>query len=259
MPTTQHRFATPAPIALDLRNDRGSVDIVATDTGETTVQITSRHELATFRVEHVEAAGRLVVEPLDRFPRRPKVAITVHLPTGSSIAVHTASASVDVRGTVGRAEVRTASGAITLDAVEGSVEIGSASGSARVASVADSLTFQSASGSLQADHVVGACQARSASGSISIGSADADVAAKSVSGRVLIGAAHRGTLDLHSTSGSVGVGVRKGTLVWLDVASLSGRVESSLQQGGDPTGDETALNLHAHSVSGSITIGTAPS
>lgn len=256
MPTTQHRFSTPEPITLDLRNDRGSVDIVASTTTETTVEITSRHELDTFRVDYAEAASRLVIEPVGRFRHSPKVAITVHLPAGSSIEVHTASASVDARGTVGPTEVHTASGSITLDAVEGPAAIASASGSVRVASVAGSLTFQSASGSLKAEHVGGECRARSASGSITIGAAEADVAAKSVSGRVLVGAAHCGTLDLHSTSGSVGVGVRKGTLVWLDVASVSGRVVSSLYDDGDPTGDETALNLHAHSVSGSITIGS---
>lgn len=254
MPTTQHRFPTPEPIALDVRNDRGSVDIVAADTDETTVEITSRHELDDFRVEHAEGAGRLTIEPVGRFRHSPKVAITVRLPTGSRIEVHTASASVDVRGTVGTAEVHTASGTVTLDVVEGDVEVGSASGSIRVASVAGALTFQSASGSLQADRLGGECRARTASGSISIGSAEADVAAKSVSGRVMIGSASRGTLDLHSTSGGVGVGIRKGTLVWLDVASVSGRVVSSLQGDGQPTGDETALNLHAHSVSGSITI-----
>jgi DUF4097 and DUF4098 domain-containing protein YvlB len=260
MTTTTHRFPGSEPIAVHLTVDRGSVDIVATDTDEVLVDISSRHDEEVYRVDLAEAGRHLSIEPIRRWRSHPRVSITVRVPTGSTLEAQTASAHVEVRGPLAGAQVRTASGSIALDQVDGPVEASSASGSVRVGSVGSTLRFTSASGSLRADHVRGDCEARSASGSITIGTADADVAAKSVSGSVKVGEARTGTLDLHATSGSIGVGVRRGTLVWLDVSSVAGRVTSNLANEDSPAASESPLHLHAHSVSGSIqiaSVGTA--
>jgi DUF4097 and DUF4098 domain-containing protein YvlB len=255
MPTTTHRFPTTVPISLHVSNDRGSVEIVATDTAETLVEITSRHEGEVCTVDFSESGRHLSIEPIGRWrPHHPRMAITVRMPRRSSIDVSTASAHVDARGPLASAHVQTASGSITLDEVAGEVEARSASGGVKVGTAGGGITFNSASGSLRADRVGGECEARTASGSITIGTAEAGVSAKSVSGSVKVGEARTGTLDLHATSGSIGVGIRRGTLVWLDVASVSGRVTSNLADDAGPAGNESALNVHAHSVSGSIQI-----
>lgn len=253
MPTAHHSFPTPEPITLDLQVDRGTVDVVASDAAETTADISSR-DADVYRVEL--DGGRLRIEPVRRFLHSPRVHVTVHLPTGSRLEIATASASVEVRGVIAEAKVSSASGSITVDEVVGSVELGTASGSARVRTAGGDVTFQSASGSLKVERVGGGCTARTASGSITIGRADGDIDAKSVSGAVRVGEAHTGTVELRSTSGSVGVGVRRGTLVWLDVASVSGRVVSELTGEAAPGVGESSLDLHAHSVSGSIQIGS---
>jgi DUF4097 and DUF4098 domain-containing protein YvlB len=258
VPTTHHTFATPEPITLELHNDRGTVDIVAGDTAETTVSVTSRHDHEVCRVEHDEASGRVTVEPVGRLrPHRPRLAITVHVPTGSRLSIAAASASVDVRGQVGETRVDNASGSITIDHVEGHTEATSASGGIRIGTADGTLRFRSASGSLRLDRVTGACEAQCASGSIAIGTAEQSLSAKSVSGSVRVGEVRSGTVELRSTSGSVHVGVRRGTLVWLDVASVSGRVASHLDGGSSEPGDgETPVELHLRSVSGSISIGS---
>ena len=63
---------------------------------------------------------------------------------------------------------------------------------------------------------------------IDIGWAGDLVSAASVSGAVTVRDAARGEVICKSTSGDVAVGVRKGTLVWLDLTTVSGRTTSGL-------------------------------
>jgi DUF4097 and DUF4098 domain-containing protein YvlB len=261
VPTHHHRFDTPHPITLDLAVGRGVVEVLALDTAETTVDITTRHDRDELRVHWDEAARLLQIAPERRFTRNQHhTDVVVRLPEGSRVELTTASGSIDVHGPVGDAVVTSASGGITLDAVGGRVEVSTASGGIRVGDAAGDLTFQSASGSLKVERVGGECRARTASGSITIGRADGDVAAKTVSGSLRVGEARTGTLDLHATSGGIGVGVRRGTLVWLDVSSVSGRVTSDLSGGETTPGEgEEPLTVRASSVSGSIQISSVGS
>jgi hypothetical protein len=255
MPSAHEHFPTPNPISLQLRNAAGSVEIIAGDSAETTVDITSGFGDPPVRIELSSDGRTLTVEPENRRRYHHRINMKVGLPTGSEVHVETASASVTVRGAVARLDLTTASGAIDVDQVDGRAEVGSASGSAQVGTVAGPLGFRSASGSLRVHRTGDRCEARSASGSVTIGLADGDVAAKTVSGRVTVGEAHRGTVDVGSTSGSVEVGVRRGTLVWLDVTSVTGRARSDLDADvapADPGG--APLTVRAQSVSGSVTI-----
>jgi DUF4097 and DUF4098 domain-containing protein YvlB len=255
MPTIHEQFTTPDPITVRLQNAAGSVEIVAGDGPDTTVDITSGFGDPPVRVEMSSDARTLTVEPQSGRRYRHRIHMKVALPTGSELHVQTASAGVVVRGAVAQLDVSTASGSVDVDRVDGRVEVGSASGSAQVGTVAGPLGFRSASGSLRVDHAGDSCEARSASGSVAIRLADGDVAAKTVSGRVTVGEAHRGTVDVGSTSGSVEVGVRRGTLVWLDVTSVTGRARSDLEAEGAPAGAGGApLTVRAQSVSGSVTI-----
>ena len=254
MPTTQERFPTPSPITLRLRNHAGSVEVVASESAETTVDITSRTDDAA--VVEMSGDGRtLTIEPRQRRLHRHGIDMVVHLPAGSDLRIQVAAAEVRVRGTVGDVEVDNAAGKVNIEQADGAVALGSASGSMKVGRAGGRLSFQSASGSLDVDRVGGACTARSASGSVTIGVADDDVAAHSVSGSVVVREAHRGTVDIGSTSGQVAVGVRRGTLAWLDVSSVSGRTRSDLAPE-DPTADASGstLTVRARSVSGSVVV-----
>ena len=254
MPTTHERFPTPSPITLRLRNHAGSVEVVASESTETTVDITSRTDDAA--VVEMSGDGRtLTIEPRQRRLHRHAIDMVVHLPVGSDLRIQAAAAQIRVRGAVGEVEVDNAAGRVHIDEAQGAVHVGSASGSAKVGRAGGPLSFRSASGSLEVDRVGGACTARSASGSVTIGVADDDVAAHSVSGSVVVREAHRGTVDVGSTSGRVAVGVRRGTLAWLDVSSVSGRTSSNLASE-DPAAvaDGAPLTVRARSVSGSVDV-----
>ncbi|MDP1819589.1 MAG: DUF4097 family beta strand repeat-containing protein [Acidimicrobiales bacterium] len=262
MPTATHRFATPEPITLRLRNHAGSVEILASETDETVVEVTG-HPDEPATVELSADSRTLVVEPeRGRRIHRHRLDMVVRLPAGSLVHAHTAAASVEVRGRIAEFDAATASGRVSAEEVAGRAEVSTASGSVRFGRVGGSASFQSASGSLEVEHVGQACTARTASGSVQIGLADGDVAATTVSGTVAVREVHRGIVDVSSTSGRVDVGVRRGTLVWLDVSSVAGRTRSDLApEDGAGGGAGSTLSLRAHSVSGAVTVsptGAAP-
>jgi hypothetical protein len=68
-----------------------------------------------------------------------------------------------------------------------------------------------------------------------------------------------GKIELHSVSGDIEVGVRRGTDVWLDVRSVSGDMRSSLTPTDGPADPGALLvELHIKSVSGDVRIDHAP-
>jgi DUF4097 and DUF4098 domain-containing protein YvlB len=253
---TTHRFPTPTPVHLYVENAAGSIEVLADAGAETTVDISGRYHEDLVVVELSGDGRRLTIRPRRRHRlRNLRLDITVHLPAGSTIEAATASAGLTVHGEIADLKAAAASAAVSADDVTGSVAVQSASGSLRVGAVGGSLSFTSASGSLRADRVGGECHATTASGSLTIGVADDDVAASAVSGSVTVREAHRGTVDLSATSGSIQVGVRRGTVAWLDVSSLSGHTRSDLTAQDDtPAGGGSVLTVRARSVSGSVAV-----
>jgi DUF4097 and DUF4098 domain-containing protein YvlB len=257
VPTTTHRFTTPQPIAVDIRNPRGAVELVAGDTSETCVDITSRYEDLDADVRLDAGGTSLIIEiPRRRIVKQPRVTVTVTVPRGSLATIDTASASISVRGPMAGLELSSASGSIRAEEARGPVRARSASGSVRLGEVHGALDVRTVSGSVRIAQVDDAATVRVVSGSIEVGSAGTDLRATSVSGSIQVRDARRGTVELSSTSGGVSVGVRRGTLVWLDLSSVSGRTHSDLApDGAAPIGDEELLKLTARSVSGGISVG----
>ena len=83
MPTQTQRFTTPQPIAVDIRNPRGAIEVLASDTGLTSVDITSRFDDLDADVRFDEGTATLFVEiPRRRFGKQPRVTVTVRVPNG---------------------------------------------------------------------------------------------------------------------------------------------------------------------------------
>jgi hypothetical protein len=260
MPTKTHRFPSPEPVRLRVRSGRGTVQIVASAVTETVVEVSGRHEGDQARVE-ASGDGRTITIDVPRHRKlgnAPRLDITVQLPEGSYLDLGTASASIDARGPVAQADVRAASGAVSIEQVTGDVDARSASGDVRLGTVGGAARLKSASGDLLVASVGGVCNAHTASGAIDVGWAGDTVGAKSASGSLTVRDAVRGALDLRTTSGDVAVGVRKGTLVWLDLTTVSGRTTSDLTPDApSAAASEEPLTIRARTVSGDITI--APS
>jgi DUF4097 and DUF4098 domain-containing protein YvlB len=257
MPTETHRFPAPGPIGLRVRNARGTVLVTADDTSETVVDVSGRHDVGNVRVSASEDGRQVSVE----VPRTwrpggpPRFDITVRVPAGSSVDLGAASASIATRGVLTAAEAKSASGTISIEQVEGDCRAHSASGDVELGTIGGTVTLKTASGDQRVARVGGRCTARTASGSIDVGWAGDLVHAVSASGAVTVRDAARGEVSCKSTSGDIAIGVRKGTRVWLDLSTVSGRTTSNLRPDDPPGGDDDqVLTVKAITVSGDITI-----
>ena len=253
------------PVTVAVRSPRGLVDIVAADNTAVDVVVApmdgSEAAATAARETRVDLDGdTLTIHAPNstgwQWRRSPRLAITVRVPTGSSIAVKVASADLRAAGRFGTAQVESASGDLAVEDVAGDAHLESASGDIAVGRVGGTLHAKSASGDLDIGDVTGDVITSSASGDIAVRSGGGSVAAQTASGDVEIGAVHRGAARLRSASGDIEVGVVAGTGVWLDVSTLSGDTVNDLAMTGGESNPPTgaALDLHIRTASGDIHI-----
>ena len=258
-----HRFPTPEPPRLDVRNPSGDVLIETGAEGETTVTLEGPEELLaraivdqrgdTVRVEVPERRG------LFGFGGSEDVDVLIRCPDGAAAIVRTRSADVICRGVLASAEVASASGDVRFDRVSGDASFKTASGDLRVEDVGGDLSAQTASGDVVAGPVGGSLKANLVSGDLRVDSVGASATVNSVSGDLSLDAVAEGAVSLQSVSGDVRVGVRRGSRVWVDVSTLSGDPESELDLGGEPVGEDGPLvDLRVKTVSGDVSIVRAP-
>ena len=203
------------------------------------------------------ADGRLEISEPERRGLRwhdKSVQLVISVPDGSRCTIATASADVTCQGEYSGAEITTASGRVDVHHVRGRAEITTMSGGVQVDEAAEP-TVQTASGRILVRRSTGDLTARTASGSITVGRAEASVTARTASGEVRISSVARGRADLNSVSGDIEVKVAQGTGVYLDLASVTGRVSSDLEPS-DQDGQED-LQLRSRTVSGAIRVARA--
>ncbi|MEU2348586.1 DUF4097 family beta strand repeat-containing protein [Modestobacter sp. NPDC049651] len=259
-PTTsvrEHRAPlTAAPRSIDVRNPAGSVTVRADEHApEVVVRLTALDRAAEEvldRVQVVATGSALrVAVPQRRLGRSPEVAVEVLTPPGAEVAVTAGSASVTLEGRLGAGVVTAASGAVAVERCAG-LQVRSAGGDVRLGSVAGAATVATASGDVRIGSAAGPVQVRTASGDVTVGDAATDVRVSTASGEVVIGRARAGTVQLKTVSAGASVAVEPGLRVWLDVQSVSGRLDLQLQD--DTTGPDGAADLRVlvSSVSGDV-------
>ncbi len=262
-------FACSEPIDANVSIASGTVSITAAPTDVVTVRIHKGRSSHPAKAEDddqvrddvtVDYSDRhLVVSELPKHNigwRSKDLHVTITLPAGSRAAVQAASADITCRGEYGAVDIRTASGRVDVETVRGPAEITSMSGSIQLLEAAGA-TVRTASGRISVRHVTGDATARTASGNIVIAAADASVTAKTASGQVQVNSMTRGRGDLNSVSGDIQVKVAQGTGVFLDLASVTGRVSSDLAA--SDTGGNADLHLQCRTVSGSLHVARAAS
>ncbi len=257
-------FAGAQPIDANISIASGSVSITAEQTDVTSVIISrgrsvDRSDDDVAEDVTVDFADRHLV--VSELPRRgltwrfKDLHVRIVMPTGSRVAVQAASADVTCAGTYGAVDIRSASGRIDVATVHGPAEISTMSGGVQLLEAAES-SVQTASGRILVRHAVGDVAAKTASGNITIGQADASVTAGTASGAILVGGLARGRAELNSVSGDIRVKVLPDTGVFLDLASVTGRVSSDLQAA--EKDDGAYLQLQCRTVSGSVHVARAP-
>ena len=256
-------FEHTDPVTIAVRTQRGRVDITAADGAAVQVGVApldgSPAAAEAARDTYVALEGdTLVVDAPDRsgrqWRRAPSLAITIRVPSGSSIAATLASADLRAGGRYAQARVKAASGDAWIDEVTGSARIESASGDLGVGRVGGALKIGSASGRVRVGDVSGDVAANAASGDITIRGVGGSLSAETASGDIEVGLVRRGQTGLRSASGDVEIGVAAGTGVWLDVSTVTGSTVNDLTMTGAGAAVDPALRLRIRTTSGDIAI-----
>ncbi len=270
---SDYTFETPEPIQLLVSIGKGQVELRATTTAQTRVELTGpdADQVA------VSQDGRLisVVAPRQRtgfLGREPEVYVLVVLPEGSDVQTRTGSADTVAQGTFATCRLRSGSGDITFDTATGPlvVESGSGdltieravshlrakagSGDVRIGRCESSTVVSTGSGDVAADYVEGKTVVKTGSADVSVTECHGEVSLTSGSGDLLLGAAQAGRVVATSASGDVQVGVPSGLPVWTDISTVSGDISSNLASTGEPSPGQDHLELRAKTVSGDIAL-----
>jgi len=269
----QHHFETHEPVDLYVEIGKGSVNITATETTESHVDISGRD---ADEVE-VEQSGRRisVVAPRQRagfFGGDGRLDVTITVPLRSDLAVTTGSADVNVAGTVGTTEIKTGSGDVRTEDIAGPALVQTGSGDVDIQVANAELRVKSGSGGVRVRHAESAVAASTGSGDVEIGTsngpaavktgsgdlkvvdASTDVSLVTGSGDMVVGTARRGRFTMKGASGDVHIGIPAGLPVWTDISTISGSIRSNLQSAGEPAEGADHVELRAKTVSGDIVL-----
>jgi hypothetical protein len=277
-------YSTPGPVRLNLEIPAGRIEIETADTNETHVELEALSDRAAMqelidntRIELLRRGDgyEVVVEARLRhgvfisFSRGPdirfggpEIRLRVSCPHGAELDIRTKSADMEARGEYRTVDVKTASGDISVQQVQDEVRVKTASGDVHLDEVGGKLGVNSVSGDVHVGKVAAASEIQLVSGDLYIGEAGDSVSANTVSGDQRIEAVVKGRMDLRAISGDIGIGIRRGSRVFVDANTLSGATTSELELGEAPSEEGAAegplVEVFAKTVSGDVRIARAP-
>lgn len=268
------QFETPEPIDLYVEIGKGKVEIRATSTGTTTLDIEGRDAdevTVTFENNRLSVIG-----PKDGgswFSGRDReLDVEVELPTASNVAVKTGSADIEVEGQVNEARLKTGSGDVTCDTFMGAGRVETGSGDVEISESLGDLQAKSGSGDVSVGTCLGNLNVSTGSGDVEVGTTNAktvvktgsgdlriatandDLSLSTGSGDLSVGTARRGRVSLKGASSDVEIGIPAGTPVWADINTVTGSIRSNLESVGAPQEGQEHVELQARTVSGDITL-----
>ncbi len=262
-------FETPGTLVLDLSVPAGKIQLSASATGTTEVELDPVHdndatrgmiERSTVELRPRGDGHELVVEvPSERgfgirFGRASEVLLRVRCPKGARVKVRSRSADIEARGSFGRTDVRTFSGNIEWESIDGDGALHSTSGDVHIGSVSGGLDVKTVSGDAEIGSVGGDLKVDAVSGDVSVDGVEGSVSSKTVSGDQRLTVAE-GKVALVSVSGDLEARVRPGSRVFVDANAVSGEVSSELELSGTGvSGTGPLVEIRARSVSGDIRI-----
>jgi DUF4097 and DUF4098 domain-containing protein YvlB len=102
--------------------------------------------------------------------------------------------------------------------------------------------------------VTGDVRVKAANGRITIDRARAAATVKTANGDLRLGEVERGAVLAESANGKIDVGIRDGVAAWLDLKTAFGNVHNDLETSDRPAPNEEAVDVHARTAYGDITI-----
>ena len=266
-------FETHKRTRLYVEIGRGSVTADATDTSESTVEVTGEHSDQVIVEQNGDQIS--VLAPKLRtgfFGGEANLIVTVTVPTNSELSVKTGSADIHASGTWSTTQIKSGSGQVRVDSIDapavvetgsGDISVGrileearikSGSGDVHVQQAGSSTAVSVGSGDVAIGQAAGPTVVKTGSGDLRIATADGDVSMSTGSGDAVVERLNRGKFSLKGASGDVAVGIPAGIPIWTDISSVSGRVRSDLDGAGSPEDGQDYIELRAKTVSGDITL-----
>jgi hypothetical protein len=273
MPT----FPTPGPIAATVQVAGAQVRVTASDRTDTVVLVepineASRSDVKVANKTKVDfVGGRLSVKTTVSGDKNGSVAITIDLPTGSSLVAYLAHSSVHADGSLGDCELHMGSGRVQLDRINalqanisaGEVAIGHVAGRAdidgaafdlRIGEVAGTVGLSNSGGRIWIGHASSDLELSSSGAGIDVDRADGSVTATTASGAIRIGRMTNGQAKLMNGSGNIEVGINEGTAASIDVDSERGAVHNFVASQGEPGASDAKVSVHARTRHGDVLV-----
>lgn len=214
----QHSFPATSQSTLDVRTERGRVDIEAAPiaavevVGTVTVRagwdtpanaVALAQEVARRPPIGVTGAVITLADPADADQRRAvTVSYVVRVPATLPVTVRSESGALRVRGVHAPVDLSTQSSTIEATRL-GAARIATGSGAVRVTGASGDLTVESRSSAIDADEIGGSVHVRTGSGSVRVGVTGAGAVDVETASSAIEVRGAQGTLAVRSNSGSV--------------------------------------------------------
>lgn len=275
-----HVFETPQPVDLKVELSTGGIDITASDTSETRVELEAvngdSHAEDLIAGARVEQHGTKisVIMPKNRsgfFGRKGQVRATITVPHESSLKIETGSADLEARGRyaqvsvasgsgdieiehISSGDLKAGSGDIDVETVLGSVNVKTGSGAVKLGTVGANGDVLAGSGDIVVAAVEGSLKVKTGSGDIVVESGGDKVDAMAGSGDLLLKTVTRGEVFAKTGSGDVTIGVAQGTSAYLDIQTVTGDVTSSLDSTESPLDGDATVAINVISGTGDVVL-----
>lgn len=279
------QYAYAAPDAIDARINlaMGELVVTADDIDEVTVDVTPTQADRPADVRAAEttvvdfADGRLTItqkrENLLSTWMNKSWSIDVHVrvPKLSRLEAKSAYGNIRVRGSIGPSSLatsygniaagevagltaKTAHGEISLERVSGNTEL--AGSSLLVGEVYGNATVKSSHGNVTVGVIMGQLAVASGYGTIDVRTLMGELDARAAHGKIRVSDAVSGEARLVTSFGDIEVGIRQGSITWLDLDATSGTVRNELDvataDAADDDGITDRLKVTARTNYGSV-------
>lgn len=278
-------FATPGPVRLDVEMPAGAIEIATADTDETHVELEAdsnneqiQEMVAGARIEMSRRGDvhHVTVEVRTRHGvwisfsggpdirlGTPEMRLRIACPAGAELDVKTKSADLQAHGEYGDVDMKTASGDMTVETAR-NAHVKTASGDVHFESVSGILDVKTVSGDVHVASVAGNANFQVVSGDVFVHDAGGSISGTSVSGDQRYEAVVNGRVELRAVSGDIGIGIRRGSRVFVDANTVSGSTTSEFDLADAPVPAEPAaedaplVEVYAKTVSGDVRLERAP-
>lgn len=271
MPT----FSTPGPVAATVQVAGARVRVTASDRDDTVVQVepidpSRRTDVKVADRTRVELTdGRLSVKTTTSGSKDGSVAITIDLPSRSSLVAYLGHSDLQVVGPLGDCELHTATASVQLERVAalranmsaGDVAIDHLAGRAevdgrvvalRIGRADGPVGVSSSSGQVRIGRALADVDLRSGASGLDVDQVDGSVSAQTGDGAIRIGHLKGGRAELMNGRGDIEVGIDRGAAARVHATSERGSVHDAVTADGGTA--DGAFTVDARSRHGDVTV-----